>query len=393
MAPKNQKPAGLPAFFSKMSGEMSCAVTAASIVAKGEDSMVPFPDPMLTWVTGGGIALNRLNIYTGMSGTGKTFLCAMAAGLLQKRRPNAWIIILDVEYYYDSRPERVKRLEQFGINLERTFIISSNEPDVIFARLSDLEASLKTGEMEVCALIADSFGALEDPATANKLNEGEVGAAGNKMGGTAKLIKPLVIRLLRIAAEQKVTVLAVQHAMEDIQAAQRSMGKGPKKWIVLGGQALRLMSDVMLISENVERKDALIASGDTSVENEDKDVVAVGKTVRFRGLKSRDTMEGKTAEVKFNFDTCQMVQKEQSLFRLATLLGVIVHPVNADTGVENVRYWCFKDTPEQKWHGADQVAQALNDVRLYDRVFEACMAVKDTPKFEAGTTIELGKEQ
>lgn len=392
MAPKSPKTPGVPAFFSKMSAEMNCAVTAASIVAKNEESMVPFPDPMLTWVTGGGIALNRLNIYTGMSGTGKTFLCAMAAGLLQKRRPEAWVIILDVEYYYDNRPERVKRLESFGINLEKTFIISSNEPDVIFARLSDLEASLKAGEMEVCALVADSFGALEDPSTANKLNEGEIGAAGNKMGGTAKLIKPLVIRLLRIAAEQKVTVLAVQHAMEDIQAAQRSMGKGPKKWIVLGGQALRLMSDVLLISENVERKDALIAAGDVSVENEDKGVVAVGKTVRFRCLKSRDTMEGKVCDVKFNFDTCQMVQREQSLYNLATLLGIICHPVNPDTGAENVRYWCFRETPEVKWHGEGQALTALADSRLYDAVFQACLAVKDTPKYTTDTTIELGKE-
>lgn len=390
MAPKKPSTSkSVPTFFSKMSADLACAVTAAEAAVNSQETLLPFDDPYLTWATGGGLCLNRINVFAGQSGTGKTFLCAMAAGMLQKERPDAWVVIMDIEYYYHNKPERIQRLSKFGINLSQCFIVSSNEPDVIFAKLGELEQSLKDGEFELCCLVVDSLGGLEDKETAEKINEGEISASGNKMGGNAKMITALVKRLVRIAAEQSTTICMVQHAIVDIAGMAKSGGKGATKYIVTGGQKLRLLADLMILSENIERKDALVAAGDVTVAFDDRDVVAVGKAVRFKVLKSRDTMEGKQAEVKFNFSTCEIIQREQSLFNLAKLLGVMVHPINEATGKESQQWWSVSGKTE-KYHGEPQAVKAMADKKLFNEVLALCMAVKDTPAgYNANDTIDI----
>jgi hypothetical protein len=103
-------------------------------------------------------------------------------------------------------------------------------------------------------------------------------------------------------------------------------------------------------------------------------------------------MEGKKAEVKFDFENCVVVQKEESLFNLAKLLGIIAHPVNAE-GKENVMWWAVKGDASQKWQGEKQIVKALEDKKLYDKVYRACMAVEHAPTYApVGETLDISVE-
>jgi RecA/RadA recombinase len=365
MVKKEKTKSTMPSFFSKMLAEMECATLASEV--SSEMDKLPLGDPSLDYILGGGLAVNRLNIFAGQSGSGKTFLCAKAAAMLQQHRPDAWVVIFDMEYYYKDQPDRVARLGLMGLDLTKTMIISSNQPNVVFEKLDEMESEMKAGQVDICAVIGDSLGGLEDKHSADKFSSGEVEDAANKYGGMGKFIGALVRKLVRIAAENRCTILLVQHAIEDLAAA----GKGIKKYIVTGGQKLRLLCDAMLLSETVERKDALLTADNNSVEYGDKNVVASGKTIRFKCLKSRYCVEGRVAEVKINFDTCEIVRVEDSIISLAKLVGVLVHPVNPDTGAVNTRWWQFAGMDE-KYNGEKQVLEALKDKALFTKVLDLC---------------------
>ena len=363
----------VPAFFSKITADLECAVIANDL-GECDSSKVSLGDPMLDWALGGGIAKNRLVVFAGQSLSGKSFMCAKAAGKIQQESdPDAWVVWLDAEYFLHKEPERIARLTQMGIDLKRCLIISSNKPDVIFSKLDAIETAMQEKEIKVCAMVIDSLGGLEDKAAAAKYAEGEIESAGDKFGGMAKFIGTLVKKLVRMAAENNMTVCLVQHAIVDMAGA----GKGPPKYIVTGGQRLRLLCDTMVLSETVERKDALLTADNESVEFSDKGVVATGKTIRYKCLKSRFCMEGRTAETKINFSTCEVVRTEDSLCALAKLLGILTHPANAE-GKINALWWKFSFAPD-KYQGEKQVLEALKDKTLYGKVLAACMEMKDTP--------------
>lgn len=366
-----------PAFLTKMLGDLNCACIASQ-VSSSIQTKVQVGDPFLDWALGGGIALNRLNVLAGQSGSGKSFLCALLAAAIQRiSGPDAYVIWLDTEYFLHDQPDRISRLAKLGIDLDRLIILSSNQPDVVFSRLDDLENEMKSGGIRVCCTITDSLGSLEDQHAAKKFAEGEIEDAANKFGGNAKLIGALVKKLTRMSAENKMTTLLVQHAIVQQGDGQ---SKGPPKYIVTGGSKLRLLSDLMILSETVERKDALLNQDNSSVEFSDKGVVAAGKTIRVKVLKSRFCMEGRVAEFKVNFDTCQIVRTEDSLVELAKLVGVLVHPVNPETGKENSLWWTFKGR-EKKYQGEKNVLLALQqDKSLFQEIVQECLNVKDVPQ-------------
>jgi len=375
MAPKGKSASSVPAFFSKLCSEMECAVQACDL-GESINTKILLEDPYLNWSIGGGLVRGRLNVLAGQSGSGKSYLSAKAAATIQQEDNEGWVLWLDTEYYLYKQPERIARLAKMGIDLKRCIIISSNQTNVVFSKLDEIENALKAKDIRVCVMVIDSLGALEDQHAAKKFAEGEIEDASNKYGGNAKAIGTLVRKLLRMAAENDMTTICVQHAIVEQGNGQ---SKGPPKYVVKGGNTLRLQSDLFILMETVERKDALITADNESVEWTDKGVIAAGKTIRYKCLKSRYCMEGRTAESKINFVDCKTVQLEGSLCNLAKLLGVIVHPVNPQTGKENAQWWCLKDEPETKWNGEKQVIAALADKTLYNKVHQQCLSATDTP--------------
>jgi hypothetical protein len=129
---------------------------------------------------------------------------------------------------------------------------------------------------------------------------------------------------------------------------------------VTGGQKLKHQADLMLLMESVERKDAGLTADNSSIENSDKDAVKIGKTIRARVLKSRNTVEGRVVEFQVNMETCQIVNKNRSLFNLAKKLGTIYHPTG-DSGKPSLHWWAYKDDKgvEHKFHGQEKTEDSL----------------------------------
>lgn len=388
--------AKVPAFFSKLGKNLETAVLASEIAMMEVNNVIKLPDPALNWATGF-IPSDRVTVLAGDSGSGKTFLACMMLGILMKQRPNDYAVFIDIERYFWNKPERVKRLQSFGVDLDRLQIISTNMIDDAMSCLVDIENGLREsrakGEAGMCAIVVDSLGGLRTESDEKKLAEKGVEDASNKFGGVAKPIGTIIKKLLAISADNNVASILIQHSIEE-------QGKGgptgaPPKMIITGGQKLRYMSDCMLLLKNVERKDAGLTSDNKAVEISDKDFVKTGKTIRCQVVKSRSTVEGKVVEYQANFETCEIVNTHKSLFTLAKKLGVVYHPIGP-SGKESVQWYAFKDatSKEHKFHGQEETAEALKkDKKLYAEVEDACMKSKASATIDTETQIALGDEE
>lgn len=298
--------------------------TVASVGAASQvNSKLECGDPSLHWCIGGW-SINRPNLVYGPSGSGKSALAAIASGIAQKKRPGSLVIFNDTEFYYHEQPDRIKRLEKYGIDTDNTMIISGNTLDDAFGKLAQIEELLKTKKIDVSAWVVDSWQGIENISAAKKLDENKNGEgasdAGNAHRGNAKSMNPILTRILGLAAKYKITVMIVQH----VQVNQEQYGP---KFLLLGGEKLRHLCDSILFVESIQAKDAkLNASGEVAKDGE----LIVGKKIRARGEKTRNTVEGKKVEFWMNFEECRFAKPEESLLGLAENLGVVYTPFEVE---------------------------------------------------------------
>lgn len=358
----------IPSFLQDLLDEEKKATLLSNLGDDCEDGAIHPQDPSLAFALGGGFAKDRINVLAGPSGTGKSFLALQTAASLQSKDPDKWVFIVDTEYNLQTKDQQA-RLVKMGLNPNRTFIYSSNEIDKVFGFITKIEKSLKEGKLNLAALVYDSLGGLADKTSEDKLSQGEVEGASHSFGGHAKILSAVLKVILRVAAEHNVTVMLIQHAMVQMDP---NKAKG-SPWIITGGQKLKFLSNVMVLLENIERKDAGIKGDGESVENGDKDFVRTGKLVRFSVIKSRFCPEGRKAEVAFNFADCSIVQKEKSLFNVACLTGVVYHPEGQGNS-----WWAFKNEngEEVKAYGQTKLMSLLSEPSNYKLIEEAVLGSK-----------------
>ena len=241
--------------------------------------------------------------------------------LLKNEPDDVGVLLLDSEYYYHNQPERLKRLERMGVDLNRLMIISENRIDQAFEVLKEVENSNSKGNRAICAIIIDSINGFEEPTASAKALNGELSKSANTFSGLSKILKNLAKILTGISARGGITTFLVAHCYLD----QTYIGAG-KKYIVSGGDQFKYFADNILLMTNVERKDAKIGfSGETLDKDKEKgsDLIFQGKTIRVQAQKSRNVVEGRKCDVKINFTTAEFIDKESSLFYLALNLEVI----------------------------------------------------------------------
>jgi hypothetical protein len=118
---------------------------------------------------------------------------------------------------------------------------------------------------------------------------------------------------MKLAAKYNNTVFIVQHCMVNQEQY------GPR-YLLLGGEKLKYLCDSIVYLETVNAKDSRLTDGDEVAARED---LIIGKKIRARADKTRNTVEGKSVEFWMNFEECHFALANESLFTLATKLGVI----------------------------------------------------------------------
>ena len=378
----------IPAFFSKLQKTCSSAIIAYQ--AKSTVSKLLYTgDPSLQYITGGW-SESKVTILYGPAGAGKSAIACHAAGLAQQKKPNGWVIIYDSEYYFDDRPDRIERLTKFGINLEKTMIISSKSIQESFGNIIDLYDEIKEGIakknkktaengkeetiFEIAAIIVDSWKGFENIAAVRKIVAGKVDEAGESHRGNAKTMNPILDQLVKITAVAKCLTFITSHVAQN----QTQYGAD---FLLPGGENFRHQADAIIFLETVNASDAKLSEGDVQIAKSDYETEKVGKRIRAKAEKTRNTVEGKKCEFWYNFVDCHFALLESSLAETAEKIGLLGHPLN-EKGAEVVAYWIFPTnnvTEQKKFHGKEAFLDALKNKEYFNEVMSLCFN-KELPK-------------
>jgi len=355
----------IPAFFSKL--QKDCGAVIASYAAKQKIATTIYAgDPYFHWVTGG-FSLGKVNVLYGCAGAGKSTLALKLIGSAQALRPESWVLILDSELYFQDRPDRIQRLhDAFGIDLEHTLIISSKQINVAFGQIFELIEAVKSNKLELSGILIDSWKGFENKSAVKKIIEGKIDEAGDASRGTAKTMNPILDQVVILAGISRALCMITQH----VAANQEQYGPN---YLLPGGECFRHQTDAIIYVETITASDAKLADGDEIIEKSDRETEKVGKRLRIRADKTRNTVEGKKCEIWFNFRDGHFALPEISLFDLADKLGIITHPVNPETGKDVVAQWMFEDV---KIVGKDNFIEKLKDKDFFNKVQTACFAPK-----------------
>lgn len=400
----DKKKKGSSGGFMKKLQERDKAMKANLSARLQGESTLYMGDPALQWGIGGWERA-RANLVYGPSGSGKTGLVLKGAAA-EQQRTNGYVVIFDSEYAHDSEnPKMLERYRKAGIDTDKLIVSSSNEADVLFGDLGALEADVKNPKnpLNVSAIIVDSWGGVQGEAAKNKINEGDVAAAGNSFGGNAKLMGPILQHLLRLSAENGITMFFVQHTMMNMDQY------GPR-YLLIGGQKLRFLCHNITFVESVQAKDASLLAGDEASADNDF-VVRIGKKIRFRCEKSRQVVEGRKGEFWMDFENLRFARPGESLYNLASNLGVIANrmqPDLEDSGPNKGKQKTGKDgnllfkevkgwyefpvgvPSPHTFHGPNAAIEALTvNQNLYAEVYAECM---NSTKTDAANGVKMGSE-
>jgi len=324
------------------------------------ESVIKFPSPSLNWALGnGGLTEGKIACFYGPESAGKSLLSQILMIEIQKKDPEAIVVIFDAEYSFNR-----DWFSKLGGDLSRTIVRQSNDPILIFDWIyGDMYQMLQDGA-PIKGIMIDSIKSICYP--------GDVKDESTKItmgGGGAKYLGPTLKRILPPIKEYGITCAFIQQVYEELD--QYKAMNDPFK--IPDGRALKHASDYMLEVTKIETKDGKIEGGHTLVNKTKKAIL--GHTVQVRLKKNRVGAPAKIARFKLHYER-GIIDTAEEIYNLALSLDVIFHPISANTGRPNNSSWQFAGYPEIK--GQDNFKEwAISTPGIVDEMYNACCTIKE----------------
>lgn len=330
----------------------------ASSMEKPSEKVIKLKSPSFNWAVGnGGIVEGKAVCFFGPESSGKSLLAQLGLIELQRKYPESIQILIDAEFSFNR-----DWFEKLGGDLNRLLVKQTNDPLEIFDWLEkDVLEMLQDGA-PINGLMIDSIKSIRYPGDIkSKSTDITMGGSG------AKYLGPALKGLLPIIRQYNITTYLIQQVYEEMDAYK----KMNNPWIIPDGRALKHFCDYMLQVERVDTKAGRVEAGTTIAGG----AYQIGHKVRVKGKKNRVGAPYRVAEFTLQYDT-GIVNTEEETYELAKSLGVIYHPISANTGRPNNTMWAFADHDHVKGE-ANMKQYITSDQSILDQVYTACLNADD----------------
>lgn len=329
----------------------------ASQVHTKEAPVIPFWSPSLNWaVTNGGAKPGKVYLLAGAESSGKSMLAMMGIIEMQRRDPEALAIWFDAEYSFSA--DFFKKL---GGDPDRLIVRKSNDPLKIFDYIGGEMLEMLQDGAPIKGIVIDSIKSIRYPKDLKKQTTDMImgGDGAAYLGSALKLVIPVVY-------EYQLLTFLVQQSRQNIDPMKAL--RNPIQ--IPDGNALKHAADVLLEITKLDTKNGVMESGETITGA----AAQVGHIVRIKVKKNRLGKPARQAQFMFHYDH-GIINTGEEIFELAKSIGVVSHPVNPDTGKENVQMWQFGDLVIRgEKNMKDKVA---NDPDLQKKVLAVCYMYQD----------------
>lgn len=344
----------------------------ASHVSATQAPVVPSRSPSLNWATAvGGFQPGKISVLYGPESSGKSLLAMMAIADAQKADPDALFVWFDAEYSFN-----LPLFLKVGGDAERLVLRKTNDPLKIFDYIGkDLLEMLQDGA-PIKGIVIDSIKAIRYPKESNMKQ-----TTDQKMGGTGASYLPSALKLvIPVVAEFNLLTFFIQQVTMEIDPMKAL--RNP--YVITEGRALKHAADLMLEIVKLDTKNGVLESGETIAGGAQQ----TGHKVRVKVKKNRLGKPARVAQFTWHYDH-GVVNTGEEIFELAKSLGVIYHPVNPETGKENVQMWAFDNMPPVRGE-ANMKNAVVESTDLQNKIMKKCFFAEDSTqhKLDADGVVE-----
>jgi RecA/RadA recombinase len=223
----------------------------------------------------GGIATNRISVFAGESGAGKSFMCYSCAKNAQKMGYS--VIYIDTEQAID-----LEDLPKFGVDnsLEKFRLIRSNKVEDVNVLLTQLIDDLKTQKLEGYELpklmiVIDSLGQMASNKEKSDLLKGDIKQDMTKAKALGSLFRSINTDLGYL----DIPLLVANHTYLTLDMFPKSVMKGGNG-LLYSASVIGMMSKSQLKTGQEDEMD-LGSSGITVLFKTQKSRLAKPKKIRF----------------------------------------------------------------------------------------------------------------
>lgn len=331
----------------------------ASDMDKPSDKVIELASPSFNWAVGnGGITEGKAVCFFGPESSGKSLLSQLVLIKLQEKYPESIQILVDAEFSFNP-----VWFQKLGGDLDRLLVKQTNDPVEIFDWIEkDILEMLQEGA-PINGLMIDSVKSIRYPGDIKaKTTDISMGGSGAKYLGSA------LKGLLPIIRTYNITTLLIQQVYEEMDAYK----KMNNPWVIPDGRSLKHFCDYMLQVERVDTKAGRLEEGTTIAGG----ALQVGHKVRVKGKKNRVGAPYRVAEFTLRYDS-GIVNTEEEIYELGKSLGVIYHPISAETGKANNMSWAFANYPHVKGE-TNMKFFITSNRKVLDEVYKACLVADDS---------------
>jgi recombination protein RecA len=350
-----------------MSNKWMSKLTADfGVVADTLNAKLPDPvatrSPSLNWATGiGGFQPGKVSVLYGPESSGKSLLAMMAVADYQKKDKEAIFIWFDAEYSFN-----LTLFKKIGGDAKRLVIRKSNDPLKIFDYIGGEMLEMLQEGAPIKGIIIDSIKAIRYPKETNMKQ-----TTDQKMGGTGASYLPSTLKLvIPVIAEYNLLTFFIQQVTMEIDPMKAL--RNP--YVITEGRALKHAADLMLEIVKLDTKAGVLESADKNIHG---GAQQTGHKVRVKVKKNRLGQPARTAQFTYHYDN-GIVDTATEIFELAKSLGIVFHPVNPETGKENVQMWAFASYPAIRGE-ANMLAFVKESPSVQEEIMAASFKHVDAP--------------
>lgn len=313
---------------------------------------MPSPSGNFMFGKGFGVPYGYTVCLWGPPKGGKTITCNGLTSRIMADDPEACVIKFDTEFREDGQMTK-DAVSMYGIDRDRYFTYSVNQPDLIFDRIkNEIAASIQDG-LPVKMVIIDSITGIQGRRAMNA-----EGIMTQQIGDHAVTIQEGLKMILPIQRKYRFAVILTAHARAELDLWEQRRGNKIKMAAAFG---VKHYAEYFVLVEQDPTKD-----GRTDILG---NPLAEGEQ-RHRMFMKDSSMGPKGREasfvVSFN-DNRGFVRQDEEIFQLGCDLGVIERPTNT-TYVIGDRKWVGKPNAVAAFKSdTDLQKSVLSQIRLYDR--------------------------
>jgi recombination protein RecA len=321
--------------------------------------VVPTRSPSLNWATNiGGFQPGKINVLYGPESSGKSLLAMMAVADNQKADKDAIFIWFDAEFSFN-----LTLFKKIGGDPKRLIVRKSNDPLKIFDYIGgEMLEALQEGA-PIRGIVIDSIKSIRYPKETNMKQ-----TTDQKMGGTGASYLPSTLKLVvPVIAEYNLLTFFIQQVTMEIDPMKAL--RNP--YVITEGRALKHAADLMLEIVKLDTKNGILESGETISGAAQQ----TGHKVRIKVKKNRLGTPARMAQFTYHYDH-GITDTASEIFELAKSLGVVFHPINPESGKENVQMWQFGAYDPIRGE-ANMKAFVLASGKIQEEIMKACNNYQD----------------